>query len=194
MYSSYPEASEMKKSAWKWVFAGMFSMTPVTVSNMKPLSAMIVLPIGSSSPKYLRAVSSLMTREYGASSAVIRISPDQGQREKVEQRTLRPVDPSFVVDAVFVLHDPGAGRGVHAQAGLYFGEVGLERGSHAARRLGVVVERDPVDPVGLIVVAVIAQFVAGIQEDQDRAGHADRQAQDVDQRIALCAGSGAAAL
>jgi hypothetical protein len=41
--------------------------------------------------------------------------------------------------------------------------------------------REGVDAINLGVKAVLAQFIADPQQDEDGAGHADGQAQDVDE-------------
>ena len=160
----------MKKSAWKWVFAGMFFHDAGDRQQHEAVVGVDRLAHGIFVPEI--PAGRILADDHGVRrfERACRISLDQRQREKVEERVFRPVDRSFVENAVLVLHDPGAGRGVHTQQVLYFGEIGPQRGPHAAGRLGVVVEHDPVDPASLIVVPVITQFVPDVQEDQDGAG------------------------
>ena len=109
----------------------------------------------------------------------VRVAPDERKGKDVEQLFIDPVHVLFIVNPVFVLHDPGAERGKHPGEVPDFGEVGLQHGTQFAGRPGAVVERYPVDAVGLFVVAVVAQLVAHVQEDQDGADHAHGQTEDV---------------
>ena len=49
------------------------------------------------------------------------------------------------------------------------------------------VQPHPVDALGLLVEAVVAQFVAHVEQDQDAAGQTDCQPDDVDEGIPLLA-------
>src|SRR6478735_7152543 len=60
-----------KKSKWKWLFAGMLSITPVTLNDS--LSILSSLPIGSSVLKYLCAISFVSTILRGSINAVFEL-------------------------------------------------------------------------------------------------------------------------
>jgi len=88
-----------------------------------------------------------------------------------------------------------AARALYAHRFLDIGKVVEEQGGDGRRyvaemeaRGAVLVEplpRDTVYAVGIFMVAVIAQLVPDIEEDQDAAGHADGQSQQVDEGKAL---------
>ena len=110
---------------------------------------------------------------------MIGISFDEGKVKYVEQLVVGPVHVLFVVNPVSVFHDPGSDRGKQPGVLLNFGEVSLQYRTQFTGRPGAVVERYPVDTVGLFVVAVVAQFPAHVQEDQDRADQSHGQPEDV---------------
>ena len=65
----YVVLREARKSGWKWVLDGMAPKMPVTIRSYV-LSTLSRLPIGFSEPKYLRAISSVITTELGLASTV----------------------------------------------------------------------------------------------------------------------------
>src|SRR5690606_2715490 len=63
------DEKDARKSNWKWMLLGRSASTPVTSSGTW-LSTRSVLPMGSASPKYLRAMLSVSSTVFGRASAV----------------------------------------------------------------------------------------------------------------------------
>jgi hypothetical protein len=51
--------------------------------------------------------------------------------------------------------------------------------------LGADVDNDPTDPLNILMVSVIAQFMANIDKDEETAGHTDSESGDVDKGISF---------
>ena len=65
------------------------------------------------------------------------------------------------------------------------GDHGRNRPEYPVRGLALDVLGYPVNPVHILMISVVAQFVADIERDNQAAGHTDGEPGDVDQRIAL---------
>ena len=120
------------------------------------------------------------------------IALDQGEGEDVEDRRVGQQDVVFVELMVFV-GDQGA-SGIQKAHGVEHLRILLnQRSSHRRRRGGRVNERaanralevHAVDPVGVFVVAVVAEFVLDVEHDQHAGRHPNRQPGNVDERVAL---------
>ena len=113
--------------------------------------------------------------------------------EDVEDRSVRQVERTFVESPVAVLDHPGVHGRVETHHVFHFGEVFAHlpgRGRHDfggpdGRAALPFLGDHAVDAVRLVVKPVIAQLVADIEQNEQAAGDAERQAHGIDEGVAL---------
>ncbi len=126
---------------------------------------------------------------------LVRCEEEQGLvRECLEKGRLGPVDLRFFEADLSGLDDPIPERAAELCHGFRLRILVADRpGQNGGRpqlvdlRIALVrpVGRDPVDPVGLLVEAVVAALVRDVERDENARGDPDGQSQDVDEGIAL---------
>ena len=111
------------------------------------------------------------------------VAAHQGHVEHVEEVAVGPVDPLLVELPVFGREQPGPHRRSNAEHFLRLGKPGPDEVAQDPGRPRRAVRHNPVDPLSPRVVPVVAQLVADVQEDDQAAGHADGEADDVDRGV-----------
>ena len=120
------------------------------------------------------------------------VALDEGEGEEFQDVCVGHAEPLAEAFVAVAYPGPAVLSEVDPHGALDFREVVFERGGEGARgangvagigAFGVGFSEDPVDPVGVFVVPVVAEFILDVEEDEDAAGHADGQAGDVDEGI-----------
>jgi len=120
------------------------------------------------------------------------ISFEKRDGEDIEKRGICKDNPIFLVGIIPVLNDIASL--VTKADNLFDFRVGIEDDFGHGRMCGANVKVpaspmaskcDPVYPVGIFVVIIVAQLMIHIEKDQKTGGHSDGQPGNVDQRITL---------
>ena len=123
------------------------------------------------------------------------IARQKGHIEDVEDRTVGQIERSLVEPLVAVLDHPGVTRGHETDHVFHFGKVGPDELGYRDQHIGVLRDLVPLPMFGghaeytvrLVVEPVVAQLVADVEQDEKTASDPERQAHDVDERVALLA-------
>ena len=119
------------------------------------------------------------------------IAGDEGNGKHVQQGRIGP-DDLLLVETLFLMHEePGRCRASHPGEAFDFREITLQDGSpsrwRSRRPDGLTgafnVIDDPVDPVGMGMISIIAQLVPDVEQDQHAGRQPDREPHDVDERV-----------
>ncbi len=121
-----------------------------------------------------------------------RITLDQGKGEHLENPRVDGANTAFE-EGVLPVTDEQSAREGHPGCLLDFWDLGLQNRAHGIRRdvdvkfalAALLVLFDPIEGSGVCVEPVEAQFILNPEEDEEGAGHPNRQPGYVDEGIAF---------